>query len=208
MHRTEEAEAALRRSIELHTNMVRNVPSEPMYREELAWSLYDLGVVLQATGRSEQAAAAFRDAIEMLEKVLAQEPEAPKYLCSLEAMLATCPAIQFRDPPRAVTLARQAVQRAPNDPACWKVLGIAQYRVGDPVAAIEAAQKATELPNRADAKVWLGLAMAHWQKGDHEQARVWYDRVIGWIERYHPADELLGRLRREAESLLGKEQPK
>lgn len=76
------------------------------------------------------------------------------------------------------------------------------------MAAIEALQKATELVDRGDAKVRLGLAMAHWQKGDPEQARVWYDWAIGWIERYHPADELLDRLRGEAESLLGKEQPK
>jgi eukaryotic-like serine/threonine-protein kinase len=206
MHRTEAAEAALRRSIEMRTNMVRNVPSELLYRTGLAWSLYDLGVVLQATGRSEQAAAAFRDAIAMLEKVVAQKPDAPGYLRYLGTMLATCPAIQFRDPPRAVRLARQAVQFAPQDPACWKLLGIAQYRAGDPVAAIEALQKTTGLLDRCDAEHSLYLAMAHWQEGDRERARVWYDQAIAWIERYHPANERLDRLREEAQLLLGKEQ--
>jgi eukaryotic-like serine/threonine-protein kinase len=208
MHRTQEAEAALRRSIELHTTMVRNVPNEPLYRSALASSVHDLGVVLQATGRSEQAAETFRDAIEMLEKVVAEKPEAPGYLRSLGEMLATCPAIQFRDPPRAVRLARQAVQRAPKWPDCWKLLGVAQYRAGDPVAAIEALQKATGLLDRCDAELSFYLAMAHWQKGGREQARVWYDQAIAWIERYHPANGQLDRLREEAELLLGKEQPK
>ena len=50
--------------------------------------------------------------------------------------------------------------------------------------------------------VWLYLAMAHWQKGDQQQAREWYRKAAAWIEKYHPADIECSELHKEAASLL------
>ena len=204
MQRTPEAEAALRHSVELHTKLARAAPGEPAYPNAAANSLYELGVLLQGSGRSEEAAEVFQDSIGTYEKLVGENPELSASQYHLGWILATCPMVQLRDPPRAVALARHAVQLSPELPICWTVLGAAQYRLGDPAAAIEALQRATELQDGGDARQWFFLAMADWQKGDREQARVWYDKAILWIEKYHPANETLDRLRAEAEALLAK----
>jgi hypothetical protein len=46
------------------------------------------------------------------------------------------------------------------------------------------------------------IAMAHWQLGEHGEARKWYDRAVEWMEKYEPEDEELRRFRAEAEDLL------
>jgi hypothetical protein len=45
--------------------------------------------------------------------------------------------------------------------------------------------------------------MAHWQLGDKEQSRKWYDRAVEWMEKNQPNHEELRRFRSEAEQLLG-----
>jgi len=123
-------------------------------------------------------------------------------------MLATCPAVQCRDPERAVKLAKQALQYEPESVKHLRLLGIAQYRAGDPTAAIESLHKTMELANGGDAQQWLFLAMAHWQKGDRLQARQWYDKAVAWIEANRPANEEYDRFRAEAAEVLGKPEAK
>jgi tetratricopeptide (TPR) repeat protein len=49
---------------------------------------------------------------------------------------------------------------------------------------------------------WLYLAMAHWQLGEKDQARQWYDRAAGRLER-RPSDAELLRVQGEAAEVLG-----
>jgi len=204
MQRTPEAEAALRHGAELHASMARLVPGEPVYPASAANSLYQLGTLLQATGRSEEAAEAFRNSIATYEKLAGEHPDSSDQKWRLAWILATCPMSQLLDPSRAATLARQAVQLAPELPVCWTTLGVAQYRLGEPAAAVEALLKAMELEYDGNPRQWLFLAMAHSQTGNREQARLWYDKTVAWIEKYHPADETLDRFRTEAELVIGK----
>jgi hypothetical protein len=44
--------------------------------------------------------------------------------------------------------------------------------------------------------------MAHWQLGDRDEARKWYDRAVAWMEKHQPKNEELRRFRTEAEELL------
>ncbi len=60
-----------------------------------------------------------------------------------------------------------------------------------------------ELRSGGDATDWLFLAMAHWQSGDKDEARRWYNEAIAWMEEKKPADEQLQRFRAEAAELLG-----
>lgn len=46
------------------------------------------------------------------------------------------------------------------------------------------------------------LAVAHWQLSQKAEARSWYDRAIGWMEKNKPQDEELRRFRAEAVELL------
>ena len=45
--------------------------------------------------------------------------------------------------------------------------------------------------------------MAHWQVGNKEEARRWYDKAVEWMEKNKPDDEELRRFRAEAAELLG-----
>jgi hypothetical protein len=45
--------------------------------------------------------------------------------------------------------------------------------------------------------------MAHWQLGEKDQARRWYDKAVQWMDQNKPKDEELRRFRAEAEELLG-----
>jgi len=178
------------------------------YSGELAGSWYRLGVFLEATDRSDEAAEAFRKAIGIAEKLTADYPESPVHQRSLGWMLATCPAVQCRDPERAVKLAKQALKYEPEAVKHWRLLGIAQYRAGDPTAAVASLHKTMELANGGGAQQLLFLAMAHWQKGNRQEARQWYDKAVAWIDKNHPADEEYDRFRAEAAEVLGKPEAK
>jgi hypothetical protein len=44
--------------------------------------------------------------------------------------------------------------------------------------------------------------MAHWQLGEKDKAREWYDRAVQWMDNNQPTDEELRRFRVEAAELL------
>ena len=55
---------------------------------------------------------------------------------------------------------------------------------------------------------WFFLAMAHWQLGEKDEARQWYDQAVEWMEQKQPDNDELRRFRAEAAELLGiSEQP-
>jgi tetratricopeptide (TPR) repeat protein len=118
-------------------------------------------------------------------------------------LLATSPDARLRNADRAVELAQQTVEQSPKVGIFWKTLGVAQYRAGDWKAAVESLEKASELGCYANDPGWFFLAMAHWQLGEQEEARRWYDKAVAWMEKDRPKDEELGRFRAEAAELLG-----
>src|SRR5262249_29683780 len=113
---------------------------------------------------------------------------APAYN-ELAWLLATCPDPNFRDPTRAVELAKKAVE-LPKNEGCWNTLGVAHYRAADWKAAVEALNKSMQ--NSYD---WFFLAMAQWQLGKKDDARKWYDRAVQWMNQHAPQDEQLRRFR-------------
>ena len=81
---------------------------------------------------------------------------------------------------------------------------MAYYRAGDWKAAIEALEKVEASSTMdGDSFDWFFLAMAHWQLGEKDEARKWYDQAVQWMEKNQPQDEELRRFRAEAEELLG-----
>jgi WD40 repeat protein len=118
--------------------------------------------------------------------------------------LATSPDPRLRDPSRAVELAKQAVELAPQEGGHWNTLGIAQYRAGDWKAAITALEKSMELlSGQQESFNTFFLAMAHWQLGDKDEARRWYDQAVEWTDKHQPKNEDLRRFRAEAAELMG-----
>jgi serine/threonine protein kinase/tetratricopeptide (TPR) repeat protein len=172
-------------------------------KTKLAASYAALMRVVSGNGR--RPAEAEKPYREALESGL-DDPELPN---SLAWMLAASPERGARDPRRAVELAQEAVAAAPGNADYWNTLGVARYRSGNGPAAITALRKSIELSNGGHPADWFFLAMAHWQRGEKEQAREWYDRAAQWMQTNQQAleknkrilEELQG-FRAEAEGLL------
>ena len=83
------------------------------------------------------------------------------------------------------------------------MLGWAQYRAGEWKASVEALEKSCALDAKGcDAYQWFFLAMAHWQLGEKEKAREWYDRAVQWMAANGKDNADLIRFRAEAEELM------
>jgi WD40 repeat protein/tetratricopeptide (TPR) repeat protein len=157
--------------------------------------------VLGGSGRWDKAIAGYTKAIEL-------DPKNALPLNNLAWLLATCPDAKLRDPAKAVELAKKAVGMAPKEGTLRNTLGTAHYRVGDWKAAVEALNKSMELRKGGDSFDWFFLAMAHWQLGEKEEARKWYDKAVAWMTKNQPKDQELIRFRAEAGELLGMKENK
>jgi hypothetical protein len=93
------------------------------------------------------------------------------------------------------------VDRAPQDGAYWNTLGVAQYRVGNWPAAIEALNKSRQLRG-GDSFDFFFLAMAHWRLKEKSQAEYWWEQAVRWMEKHQPTDADLRRFRAEAAATL------
>jgi serine/threonine protein kinase len=201
--RRREAEESYRRALRVQELLAAAFPSVPDHQRLLALIYANLGTLLWHADRAEGAKAAFRRSLEIQEKLVTNFRSIPGYLFTLAGMLADCPDPGFRNPARAVALAKTAVELVPEFAPCWKSLGIASYRSGDDPAAARALEKAMQLPEGGDGAAWFFLAMAHWRLGHKELARKHYGKAVAWMHQYRPQDEELRRFRAEAESLLG-----
>jgi tetratricopeptide (TPR) repeat protein len=162
----------------------------PNYEDAQFW----LGRSLWAVGREEEAIAATEKATR-----LASNWAWPREL--LAEMLTICNEAKFRDHRRALKLAKEVVERAPESGHAWNTLGIAQYRAGNWEAARAALEKALELQHR-NSYVWFFLAMTHWRLDRKSDARELFDQAVQWMEKNDPKDKRLLRYRAEAEELL------
>ena len=108
-----------------------------------------------------------------------------------------------RKPERALTLARRAVELAPNRAVSLNTLGVAQYRAGRYAEAIATLDRSLAAGHGAyDGYDLFFQAMAHWQLGDKPRALACFDKAVGWMEQKRRADEELIRFRAEAAALL------
>jgi tetratricopeptide (TPR) repeat protein len=198
--RPEKAEEAYRKSLAICGKQVAAFPTNADNRAALAFRCYSLGPLLAASDRSQEADQLYR-------KALTFTPDGPDGHNYLALLLLICPEPKFRDPARAVELAKKATDLAPKFGYIWNTLGMAYYRAGNHRDAVQALENAIQFGNGGDGWDWIFLAMAHWQLGDKADAREWYDKASQWMEKDHsPKDELWRELRSyrvEAAELLG-----
>jgi serine/threonine protein kinase len=154
--------------------------------------------LVQSRGYLERAEGLAREAVAGV-----ASGEDPRLLNGVAWFLATCTEPRFRDPARAVELARKAAERAPHAGTNWETLGVARYRAGDWTGALEALEKSMQLSNGGRPADWFFLAMAHWQKGDKGTARSAYDKAVQWMEKNKSQDDKLRSFRAETAALLG-----
>jgi tetratricopeptide (TPR) repeat protein len=168
-------------------------------------SMHFLAVSYESLGRHAEALNLHEETLRLRQAKLGPDhPVTLGCMNSLAWFLATAPDAKLRDPTRALRLAKAVVQHTPKNGGYWNTLGVACYRAGDWKQAIEALEKSEALrPGRAVAHNGFFLAMALWQRGNKADARKWYERAVQWMEKNHPKDAGLRRLREEASKLLG-----
>ncbi len=168
---------------------------------------YWLARELSKKGSLDEAIAEYRVAIRLQPDDAYARDELATHLNNQAWRLATHPEPERRDPVRAVTLAKDAVELKPEKHDYWNTLGAAHYRAGNWKEVVTPLQKSLEL--RGDNSFdFFFLAMAHWQLGDKDQARKWCDQAVGWMDKNQPKDEELLRFRAEAEELMKTESGK
>ena len=166
--------------------------------------MHDLVECYNWLGRHADALKLGQETLELRKAALGRDhPDTPDSMCLLASLLVTCPDTSLQDPKRAVELANEAAELAPRSARPWKVLGWARYQTGAWKDSIAALEKSIELrKDGGDSFLWFFLAMDHWQVGNKEQARKWYDRAVEWADKYQPGDAQLRRFRAEAAELL------
>jgi tetratricopeptide (TPR) repeat protein len=197
--RPREAVAAYRQMLAVQEVLSRDYPRVARFQKGTIDTRLRLGELLWAMGCPADAAEEFRQARALAEQLSPQHPEVQNQLAWL---LATCPDRQFREPRRAVELAKQVVERESQFGDSWLTLGAAHYGTGDHQAALRALEKAIQIPQDYGSHARFYLAMTHWQLGKKEQARPWYEQAVREMEyrELHSAETC--RIRAEAEKLL------
>jgi tetratricopeptide (TPR) repeat protein len=183
----DEAAASLGKAIEIN---------DPGQNTVVAHRL--LGEILMKLNKLDEAALAFNKVIEL-------KPDSPLSLRDLAWILANRPEVNLRDPQRAVELAKKAVHLDQRNRFYWQTLGYAEYRAGNWKSAIAALEQVKTLGSPGDSFEWFPLAMVHWQLGEKDKAREWYDKAVQWMEANAKDSAELIRFRAEAEELMKEE---
>ena len=143
-----------------------------------------------------------QEAIDHYQRSLEINPELFEACNNLAWLLATTESEQFRNPTRAVELAKKAAELKPASADATNTLGIAYYRSGDFEAAIHWLDQAIKLRGAATAYDWLFLAMAHERLGQRNEARLAYENALQWMSKNASTDNQLVEFRSEAEQIL------
>jgi serine/threonine protein kinase/cytochrome c-type biogenesis protein CcmH/NrfG len=166
-----------------------------------AYSQYVFGVALMESKKVDEALAAFRKAVEL-------DPKRVDAHTNLAWVLATASDPRLLDPQAALAHARKAVELQPQTPNHWSNLGVALLRTGDAKGAVEALEKADQMWKGGDHQHRFFLAMAYGHVGEKDKARQAHEQGVRWMDKHHPNNEDLRRIRAEAARLLGIEKKK
>jgi serine/threonine protein kinase/tetratricopeptide (TPR) repeat protein len=172
-------------------------------------SMNDLAVFYRRAGRAHEALKLHEETLQLRTAKLG--PDHPDTLYSMSNLawsLASFPDVRLRDPKRAVDLAAKAVAGDPKKADFRDTLGTARYRAGDwkgAIADLQQAIRLREADDSANSSTGFFLAMAHWQLGEKDKAREWFDKSVQWMEKdpVKKDDAELKRFRAEAAELLG-----
>jgi len=189
-----EAEAAYRKAVDVSEKAARVLPHTEL-RCRLADACLHLSGLLLLSERPEEATGIFQ-------KIYKAEPISAITCNYVAWRLATDSYVRHRPPAIAVEFARKAVELAAEDGTVWNTLGVAHLRAGNWQESITALQKSMDLRNGGNSFDWFFLSMAHWQLGNQDEARKWYDQAVLWMDKNQPDNEELRRFRAEASDLL------
>jgi serine/threonine protein kinase/Tfp pilus assembly protein PilF len=196
------ARAMMDKAFALLDGLVAEYPENDSYRKKRIQAHYLTALCYKSSGLPTEAQGEYLRTAQLC-RLASLNDRSGAALNAAAWFLVDCPDEKFRDPPLAVALADQAVQRDPQEGAYWNTLGIACYRAGQWDRARSALEKSMELREGGDAHDWFFLAMTHVRQGDIDRGRAWLEKASRWMRQHGRRDENLTRYRAEAEALLG-----
>jgi eukaryotic-like serine/threonine-protein kinase len=192
--KTKEAEESRRKGMLVFESLQTQLAGSP----DLLPYVYSYGMAaLTKAGQPQQAKDLCR---KLLDQVT---PKTSELHNNAAWFLATAEVAAHRDPALAIELAKKAVESDPKSSYYHNTLGVARYRAGDWKQAIAELEQSMSLGKSGDSNDWFFLAMAHWQLGQKQEARKWYDQAAAWMEKNQPKNDELSRFQAEAKQLLG-----
>jgi hypothetical protein len=111
------------------------------------------------------------------------------------------------DPKEGLAHARKALKLDSKNWMFWNTLGVAAFRDRDWAAADDSLRKSIELGG-GKALDWFFLAMTHWNRGNHHDARQSFDKAVAALTKEPTEDPDVLRSHAEAAALLGLPCPK
>jgi eukaryotic-like serine/threonine-protein kinase len=200
--RRPEAHDHYNRSIEHLRKLDSASPGKLLWGIFLANSRKSLGDLMLAEAQPEKAAEQYRQALVIYQGLADRYPDNVEVANDLAWFLALCADPRFRDPARAVSLAQKTVHQVPQSGSYWNTLGLVRYRAGQWRESVTALEKAMALRKGGNSSDWIFLAMAHWQLGEKEEARNWYEKAVTELKKFEYPLEEEGRWLAEATALL------
>jgi tetratricopeptide (TPR) repeat protein len=185
----------LEQALDHQEKAVQGNPRHPKYRAYLGLH-YALRVdLLTELGKSEQAKS-------LIQRVGEKCKDFPDVLNNLAWGIVRRPQAPAGTRELVVQIARQAVEKAPEKGEYWNTLGVADYRVANWPSAITALEKSCALRKGGDSFDFFFLAMAYWQLGDKDQARLWHQKAIDALPKNGPINQELALFQQEAAALI------
>jgi tetratricopeptide (TPR) repeat protein len=204
----DEARAAYEKAAAILEALTIDHPDNPTIWRQLGHTRFYLGKEFESQGLLTKAAEERRRSVVANSHALRVDPNDFRALNNMAWFLANTQNSNDRDPVLAVEVARKAVALEPTRWSSWNTLGVAHYRTGNWMNAIDSLKKSMSLRNGSNSFNWFFLAMAHWQNGEKEEARRWYEAAVRWAKTN--SDDESDELRQfgaEAARLLGIKEP-
>jgi tetratricopeptide (TPR) repeat protein/predicted Ser/Thr protein kinase len=189
---------AYQRAVDLSEQLVRESPANAGLWDNAGMANYHLGMELWYEDKRTQTAAYFARAVSDFDEALKRDSDGLYLLQHAAWFLTICPDPQFRQPSRALELAKKLVDLATprgHDRPRFSggvrplfTLGLAQYRVGDFTGAQKSLEESCQRRSGGDAYELFVLALVHARLGNESLARSYCDQAVNWTRKNRYGD--------------------
>jgi len=162
-HKYAQAEALDSQTLDIERRVYK--PENPA----VLYTMSNLASIFEEQGKYAQAVALYRN-------YLAGDPNSPVRMNALAWYLVSALDPREWRPSEALELSRRVLKAAPDTDGVLNTLGLAEYRAGHWDQAIDALNRAVQKDGNSDPTNFFFLAMAHWRRGDKDQARSFFER--------------------------------
>jgi serine/threonine protein kinase len=201
-HDAADCRAAMEKSFALLERLTADFPDRDLYRRELIRERYLMGLFYKSLGHRRDAQEQYQCTVQLC-RLTAELDVSAETMNTCSWILVDCPDETLRDAGLAVALAEKAVTADPEQAKYWNTLGIACYRKGDWTKARSSLEQSMNLSDGGNGYDWVFLAMTCQRLGDVEDAQVWRNKAVSWLEMQEGKPENMLRYRAEADALLG-----